>query len=225
MRTVLLFFAALPLLKAQTPEQDLSTLLEPLLHAKHIYYENTYYYYEEGASIPSDTFSAIFHRSGAREYVQLGNMEILETGNLTVVADHEERVVGIQKPVKSETINKLFDPRQLEVLVETRRVHLQYGAANDGNAVLLITDPDRPKEKMTIRYDPMARLIREVVLVVQDPYADPFGDEPPGQATIVARFARYTTAPQPFRHNLSEYIQKKGDRYIAVGKCKGYSVL
>ncbi len=226
MRIVLINFMlfTFTLVTAQTAEQDLSKVLEPLLKGKHIYYENIYYYYEEGEKTPSDTLVGIFHRNGVQEYIKMGNVEILETGKLTVMADHEDRLVSVRQSAQSVSLNKMFDAKQLQSLVETKQMHVKYATGKEKNTALLVTDPDKPKEKMTIVYDPKTWAVEELTIVSRDIFTEPFETDV-RYVTIVVKYKHFTTMLRPFGHSIGQYVQKKGDRYITTGKCKGYSVL
>lgn len=226
MRIILLsvLFANLSLLAAQTAEQDLQKVLDPLIKAKHIYYENMYYYYEEGEKTPSDTLIGIFHRDGVQEYVKMGDVEILETGKLTVMADHEDHVVSVRQSPQSVSLDNLIDAQKVKSLVETKQMRVQYASGKGTNTTLLVTDPDRPKEKMTIGYDPQTWVIREITFFVKDPFAAPY-ETNVGYITIVVKYQHFTTVSRQFDHSLGQYVQKKGNHYMTTGKCKGYSIL
>jgi len=205
---------------AQTPEQDLKDLLHPLLNAPYIHYEITCLYYDVADTKPSDTLLALFQRSGQQEYRRIGQMEILKIKDFTVMADHDDRAVSIRQSTKAALLDQMFDARQLNDLTETRQIQVQRNTVD----ILTITSADKPKDKMTIWYDPKNRIIREVTIVARDPFAAPYETQV-GLVKIVIRFDHFSTTIKPFSHSVSEYVKRTGDRYVAVGKCKGYSVL
>jgi hypothetical protein len=207
-------------LSGQTPEEDLNKVLQPLEDAPHLFYEATCYFFESGEKKPSDTLQIRLHRNGGREYRRIGRTEVLETPGLVVMADHDDRSVAVRSAEQEFTLPAALDIAALKKLTEGRQVRVKRTAPN----TLTITSPDRPNENMTIRYDARSWALREVAITAYDPFAAPY-EAPAGLVRVVVEFARFTTAPEPFRHGVSEYVKKSGDRYAATGKCKGYSVL
>lgn len=56
------------------------------------------YYEEQSAHVPSETKSGIFYRKGNVDYSNIQNIETLHTPEMTVVADHEDRLITISAP-------------------------------------------------------------------------------------------------------------------------------
>lgn len=149
-------------------------------------------------------------------------MEMLETGRLTIMADHEDHVVAVRKSARAIALDKMFDTKALISLAETRQMQVQY--ANRSDHAILITDPEKPGEKMLVRYDREHMIIRELEITTADPLADPF-EQKTGMVTILVLYKNVATTPVAFGHTVNQYVQKKGSSYTATGKCKGYILI
>jgi hypothetical protein len=211
-------------MSAQTAEQDLQKVLEPLLNARDLYFENQYLYYDEGHKTPSDTLDGVFQRNGAQEYARMGQLEVLDTGALTVTADHEDKVVSAQNSAAGRSLNELVNAEQLKGLLETREAKLQYAPGRGGWKAVSLTDPESPDDKMIIYFDPVNWTIKEASVTTDDPFADPYNGKV-GKVTITVRYLNYTTAPKTFPYKVEQYVRKVGKQYVATGKCKGYRVI
>lgn len=209
---------------AQTPEKVLQQLLEPFLQSHQLYYENVMFYFEEGSKLPADSLRGIFHRNNGMEYMQLGDIEVLETGALTITVDHEEQIVAVRKITQTSSIDEIFDVGQLKSLVETRKMSVQFGQNKSNASMLILRDLTKPDEQMSIRYDPQTWVMREVIIKTTDPFVDPFASQV-GNVTIVIRFESFTNVSKPFKYKTEQYVQKKGNAFVGSGKCKGYTVL
>ncbi len=226
MRTILLFLCLGQLLPAfaQTPEADLRKVLELLTGSEQLYYENLFYYYESGETKPSDTLNGTFHRNGKQEYVQMGQTEVLDTGTRTVIVDHDERIVAVRQSTQTLPLDKMIDAEQMLGLVETRQLEVRYSDTKSPGLTLIVTDKQRPGETMEIRFDPMTTIVQQIKITGSDPFVDPLVEKA-GQVTIEVRYVNVTTAPRPFGHTLGQYVVQKGDKYVPIGKCKGYTLM
>lgn len=211
-------------LPAQTAEQDLKKVLEPLINAKQLYFENQYLYYEEGGKTPSDTLDGVFHRNGAQQFVRMGQLEVLESETLIITADHEDRVVSAQYLASGSSLNELIDAEKLKGLVEAREAKIQYVSGKGAWKAISVIDPEQPDDRLIIQYDPSNWIIKEASVMTDDPFADPYSDKT-GKVSIVVRYLNYSIAPKNFPYKAGQYVKKEGKRYVATGKCKGYRVI
>lgn len=211
-------------MSAQTAEQDLQKVLEPLINEKQLYFENQYLYYEQGEKSPSDTLDGVFHRNGTQQFVRMGQLEVLEVGTLVVTADHEDRVVSAQNAASDGSVNELVDAEKLNGLLESREAKIQYGSGRGSWKAIILIDPERPDDKIIIQYDPANWVIKEASVTTDDPFADPYSEKT-GKVTIVVRYLNYSTAPKVFPYKVGQYVRKEGKGYVATGKCKGYRVI
>ncbi len=210
-------------LSAQTAEQDLQKVLNPLANAKQLYFENQYSFYDEGSKVPSDTLSGVFHRNGTQQYVRMGQLEVLEIGNFSVSADHEGRIVSTQNET-SGSLNELIDVEKLQGLLETREAKVEYVPGWGSLKAVSLIDPEKPDDKVIIQYDGVSWIIKEASITTDDPFANPY-IEKVGKVTIVVRYLNYTTDPKSFPYKMEQYVRKEGKSYIAVGRCKGYRII
>lgn len=211
-------------LSAQSAEQDLHKVLEPLANGKYLYFENQYLYYDEGDKPPSDTLDGRFHRNGTQQFARMGQLEMLVVGDLMITADHEDRVVSAQSAAPSGSVNEWVDAKKWKELLDSREATVQYAAGRGTLKVIVLTDPEKPGDKVTILYDPTTWAIKESSMSTDDPFADPY-TENIGKVTVVVKYLNYSTAPKAFPYKMEQYVRKEGKRYVAAGKCKGYRVI
>jgi len=211
------------ILYAQTATEDAQRVLAPLLNAPHLYYENRYFYYEEGKKTPVDTLEGIVQRAGGHKYMRMGTIEILALENIVVTADHEDRIVSAQ-PIKAEqNLDEIVDVKKLQGLLKRRELTVQYVADRGNWKAVSMVDPERKNDKMIIYYDPSTWIIQEARITTNDPYASPV--EKSGKVTIVVQYLKYSTAQKTFSYKLENYVRKNGKGYTATGKCRGYRVI
>ncbi len=218
-----LCWICIPLL-AQTAEQDLQKVLEPLLNSKQLYFENRYFYYEEGEKTPSDTLEGVFHRNGAQQFVRMGQLEVFEAGTLVITADHEDRVVTAQNVTPNGPLNELLDAEKLKSLLESREAKVQYVSGEGALRAVAVIDPEKPDDKVVIQFDPLTWTIKKASVTTDDPFAGPL-EEKVKKVTIVVQYLNYSTAPKIFPYKVEQYVKKEGKRYIAAGTCRGYRVI
>lgn len=211
-------------LSAQSAEQDLQKVLEPLANGKYLYFENQYLYYEQGSISASDTLESVFHRNGTQQFARMGQLEMLVLDDLTITADHEDRVVSAQRAAPNGSLNELVDAKKLKGLLDSREATVEYASGRGSLKGVALIDPEKPGDKMIILYDPAIWAIKEASMTTDDPFADP-STENIGKVTIVIKYLNYSTAPKVFPYKMQQYVRKEGKRYIAAGKCKGYRTI
>lgn len=209
---------------SQTAEQELYKVLDQLINTRQLYFENQYLYYEKGSKMPSDTLDGVFQRNGSSQFIQMGQLEVLEMGPLVVSADHEDRVVAAQSAEGQGNLNELVDAEKLKGLLDTREAKVQYVVGKGDPKAIAIIDPERPDDSLIIVYDPTGWVIKEATITTDDPFADPY-IENVEKVTIVVRYLNFTTAPRAFPYKIEQYVRKEGSRFVGSGKCKGYRVI
>jgi hypothetical protein len=215
---------ACTLLPAQTPELDLQKVLNPLINAKYLYFENQYLYFEAGNPVPVETEEGVFHRNGAQQFVRMGQTEVLKSGSLTVSVDHEDRMVSAQVETIPGSLNELIDADKIKGLIQSRTAKTMYVPGQGSWKAISIIDPDKPEDQLIVQYDPSGWIIKEVAITTKDPDANPW-DAKIKNVTIVVRYLNYSTFPKFFPYKVESYVRKEKERYVATGKCKGYDVL
>lgn len=208
-------------LAAQTAESDLQKVLDPLVNAAQLYFENEYLYFEGDETIPAEMLTGLFHRNGTQEYARMDKIEILKSADLFVAVDHEDRVVTAQPDAPVQSLNELVDPEKIKALLDTRESKVQYVGAKGTWKGIQIIDPEKPDEKLILYYEPATWTIREASITTPDPFANAW-EKTPKKIVIVVRYLDFTTEPKPFPYKVEHYVRKSGNRYVATGKCRGY---
>ena len=211
-------------LSAQTAEQDLQKVLAPLINAKQLYFENEYFYYEEGEKSPSDKLAGVFHRNGNQQFVRMGQLEVLEMDSLTITADHTDRVVSAQTAASGGVLPELVDVEKIKNLLESHEARVQYTSGKGIWKAIILIDTEKPDDTVVIQYDPKDWVIKEATVTAPDPFANPL-EEKIKQVTVVVHYLNYSTTPKKFPYQVEQYVKKVGKRYVATGKCKGYRVI
>lgn len=219
----LFFFVAVFSGQAQNPDEDLRKMMEKYLSFQDLSYDISYQRYErEIAGQPLETMQGKIRMAGEKRHQRIGQTEIIQTQDYSILADHKEKRVvfsplvripdqdGKEVPLPSVDMLKMLDLCEIESHVKEGKLE-----------VYTLLSPYLPSGKLRLFYDPKTLLIREMQLFYgKEPYEKV--DSEPVLVMQLTNYAINTGLPASV-FSSDQFLVKQNGKLSLRPKYKGYT--
>lgn len=227
MKTLLLALALLcsRLAFGQSAELDLQKALSVFTESPYLFYEATLYYFDGHTTQPADSLACVYQRHGQQLYAQFGSVEILNTGTIMLVADHESKAISINQLNKDQQLPyQVFNEKMFLGMMHDRGAKVEHISAPDGyKAIQVVSTDESGTHRAIFRYHADTWLLQEVQITSTSGLFDPLAERL-GNSTVWVRYQVVDTVPRHFSHKPGQFVTKGKEGYRGSGKCVGYQI-
>ena len=181
------------------------------------------YYSSHSSKTPGETLKAVLSIKGSFYHYRLGEVETLYTPTLTIIADHEERQIMLDK---SHTLARdiLFGANLDTLLRVCHRIQTTYPSAGIKKYELYAHLAET--ERIDIYFNTTTFLMQRVVLFYNEPLNLEYGGT--GEKPRLELVYRQQNPQPSFANGLfdsARFVQKTGQRYVSASAFRNYQII
>jgi hypothetical protein len=181
------------------------------------------YYSSHSSKVAGETLKAVLSINGADFHYKLGDVETLYTSNLTIIADHEEKKIMLDRG-HNQVRDVLFGANLDTLLTVCHRIKTSFPSAGIKKYELYANLAET--ERIDIYFDSTTFLMQKVVLFYNEPLRMEYGgtgDKPRLELVYRRQDRQPKFAPKLF--DIDRFVQKTNKGYQSSPTFRNYKII